>query len=101
MIDSNKYTGKYLERSPLSVLAFGGVFTIASLTNGGVFFEQSLLVFLYGITSSFVRQVYKDLIKHFLKVEKHKRYWMLHYLLQAILFSAFVTLLSRSGLFRW
>ena len=113
MPNLDKYVGEYLGITPLAVLAFGGLFTIASLTNGGVFFAQSLSVFLYGIVSSFARQIYKDTVKHFLKTEaervsetenksmfsqKHKSYWRRYYIFQALLFLLLFIFFIRMGL---
>src|SRR3989344_9374741 len=64
---------------PLVILAFGVIFSLISLSNGNKpLLIAGLIIFMYGVTASYVRQIYKDLVL-FLREEnipkKRKREW--------------------------
>ena len=55
---------------PLAILAFGMVFSLVSLwANNESALQVGLLISIYGLMASYVRQIYKDYVS-FLKEEK-------------------------------
>lgn len=54
---------------PLTVLAFGIIFSLISLRSNESMLPFGLIIFLYGLVASYSRQFYKDLI-NFLREEK-------------------------------
>jgi len=49
-----------LDKYPLMILVAGALFTTISISNGGLFFKESLFIFAYGVLSSIARQMIKD-----------------------------------------
>lgn len=54
-----------LERVPLAILFFTSILLIISMFKGGFYIELAAVLFLYGILSAFIRQIYKDIPKVF------------------------------------
>ncbi len=85
----------YIGITPWAILGFGGSFVAASLFNGGLFFKVSILIFLWGVISSFARQIFKDELVFLRKAgegnydKKHKRLWLSYYILQFLFLPLF------------
>ena len=86
---------KYIVITPLAILAFGGLFVITSLSNGGFLIEESFLIFIYGIISSFARQIYKDCTS---SAEKLTWEWKIYYSFQIILFGLITSIIFGLGI---
>lgn len=84
---------------PLGVLIFGMFFSLTAITKENlILVTAGLIIFLYGLIASFLRQIYKDYLK-FLPIEKsgdtgdlerRKRYHRYHYVAHFLLLAIFV-----------
>lgn len=96
---------------PLAVLIFGIFFTLIAVANENLaLLSVGLLIALYGLIASYIRQIYKDYLNFLRKgdpsngadyITKWKKYHCCYYTAQFILLGVFIYILWRLMLAIW